>query len=62
MDELRDQVYGILELVACGGSHEIERDEVLGAFAPGIEPQSDGTLILVGEDGRRYRVSVNPCG
>ena len=60
MSELRDQVYGILELVACGGSHEIERDEILGAFDVEIEPQDDGTLVLV-KDGQKYRVTVESC-
>ncbi len=60
VDKLRDQVYGILELVACGGSHEINHDETLDAFSPEVIPQDNGTLVLV-RDGVKYRVSVDPC-
>jgi hypothetical protein len=53
-------VQGVLSLCACGGSHEIERDEDLCAgmdLLDETEIVEDG-IILKLENGDRYKVTV----
>ncbi len=60
LDQLRSQVGGILSLVACGGSHEIERNEELASFDAEIEEQPDGSLVLTCDEGtQRFRLTID---
>lgn len=60
LDQLRSQIDGILSLVACGGAHEIERNEELASFDAEIEEQADGSLILTCDEGtQRFRLTID---
>lgn len=60
LDEVRRQVSGILALVACGGSHEIEDDRELATFEAEIDEQPDGSLILTCDEGtQRFRLTID---
>ena len=60
LDQLRKQVAGILGLVACGGAHEIERNEELASFDAEVEEQPDASLVLTSEDGtQRFRLTID---
>jgi hypothetical protein len=56
--DLLEQIAGILALVACGASHEIDRDGYLSSFDAEVESREDGTVLLSNPDGTQYVLKV----